>query len=146
MQIKFLDYYFYISTETDKPINNYINDSNNIYEFTKYFVNTGSIHKFLLYDKNKFDGIYNDIIVDDEINTPQNIIKKVFEIFVDEGIYAGTLREYVGTNDDFIDIKTGVTKKQIISKNYTIKEYQNLLRNIEKNNIKYYNYDKKNIY
>lgn len=140
---KFLDYYFYISTESDNPIKNFISESNIIYNYLKYFVSVGSIHKFILYTPNKFDGIYNDIIVDNEINTPQSLIKKVFEIFVDTGIYAGTLREYIGNNEKSIDIKSGLTKEQILSKTYTIEEYQNLLRDIEKHNTKYYNNDKK---
>ncbi len=140
---KFLDYYFYISTETDLPIKNYITESNIIYNFINYFVSSGSIHKFILFTPGKFDGIYNDIIVDNEINTHQSLIKKVFEIFVDTGIYAGTLREYIGNNENSIDIKSGLTKEEIMSKDYSIEEYQNLLRNIEKHNTKYYNYEKK---
>jgi hypothetical protein len=140
---KFLDYYYYIATETDLPINNHITESNTIYNFRKYFVKVGSIHKFILYSPEKFDGIYNNIIVDNEINTSEKLIKKVFEIFVDNGIYAGTLREYIGNNENSIDIKSGLTKEEILSKDYSIEEYQNLLRNIEKRNTKYYNQDKK---
>ena len=140
---KFLDYYFYIATETDYPINNHITESNIIYNFKKYFVSVGSIHKFILYCPERFDGIYNNIIIDNEINTSEKLIKKVFEIFVDTGIYAGTLREYIGNNENSIDIKSGLTKEEILSKEYTIEEYQNLLRNIEKHNTKYYNDDKK---
>ena len=140
---KFLDYYFYIATETDLPINNYITESNIIYNFRKYFVKVGSIHRFILYSPERFDGIYNNIIVDNEINTSEKLIKKVFEIFVDNGIYEGTLREYIGNNENAIDIKSGLTKEEILSKDYSIEEYQNLLRNIEKHNTKYYNDDKK---
>jgi hypothetical protein len=140
---KFLDYYFYISTESNNPIKNFITESNIIYNYLKYFMSVGSIHKFILYTPTKFDGIYNDIIVDNEINTPQSLIKKVFEIYVDSGIYAGTLREYIGNNEKSIDIKSGLTKEEILSKTYNIEEYQNLLRNIEKHNTKYYNNNKK---
>jgi hypothetical protein len=140
---KFLDYYFYIATETDLPINNHITESNIIYNFKKYFVSVGSIHRFILYSPERFDGICNNIIVDNEINTSEKLIKKVFEIFVDTGIYAGTLREYIGNNENSIDIKSGLTKEEILSKGYSIEEYQKLLRNIEKHNTKYYNPDKK---
>ena len=50
----------------------------------------------------------------------------------------GTLREYVGELDNLIDIKTGLSKKSILSKNYTKKEYIELLKNIEKHHIKLY--------
>lgn len=135
---KYIDYYYYIAIEAKEPINDYIQEANSIYKFNKYFMNFGSIHKYLLYDKNYFNGIYNPIIVDNEKNTSENIIKKVFELFVDDGIYKGTMREYVGNDENKIDIKSGITKKAIISKTYTIEEYQTLLQDIEKLNTKYY--------
>ena len=137
--IQFLNYYFYIETESSYPVKKNIDQSVFIYPYTKYFINFGAIHKFFQYDKYKFDGIYNEIIVDNEVDTPESIIKAVFEVFVSEGFYAGTMREYVGK----IDIKSGLTREEILSKNYTIKEYQELLRNIEKHNIKYYKVDNK---
>ena len=136
---QFLNYYFYIETESSYPVKQNIDQSILIYPYTKYFINFGAIHKFFQYDKYKFDGIYNEIIVDNEVNTPESIIKAVFEVFVDKGFYAGTMREYIGK----IDIKSGLTREEIVSKNYTIEEYQELLRNIEKHNIKYYKEDTK---
>jgi hypothetical protein len=131
---QYINYYYYIELKSSELIKFNIDESRLIFNYMKYFINKGSIHRFILYDKNKFDGIYNTFIIDNEINTSRDIINKVFEIFVDTGIYAGTLREYI----EDIDIKTGLNKNKIISKDYTIKEYQNLLRNIEKHNIKYY--------
>ena len=55
-------------------------------------------------------------------------------MFVDTGIYAGKFREY----NNNTDIRTGLTREEILSKNYSIKEYQLLLRDIEKYNTKYY--------
>ena len=135
---KFLNYYFYIMTQTDEPIKQNIDESIIIYDYLKNFINIGSIHKFILYDKNMYNGIRNNIIIDDEITTSQNVINSVFEIFVDVGIHSGTLREYVSITNDQLDIKSGLTKTQILSKTYTINEYQTLLRNIEKHNVKYY--------
>jgi hypothetical protein len=91
-----------------------------------------------MYDKYKSDAINNNIIVDDEVHTSENLIKAVFEIFVESGPYSGTLREYSGSSDNLIDIKSGLYKKEILSKKYSIEEYQKLLKNIEKHNIKYY--------
>jgi hypothetical protein len=70
---KFLNYYFYIATETDLPINNHITESNIIYNFKKYFVSVGSIHRFILYSPERFDGIYNNIIVLSLIYNRQNL-------------------------------------------------------------------------
>lgn len=139
---QFLDYYFFIELQSSYPIKKNIDESNAIFGYTNYFINIGSIHRFLYYDKNKFDGIYNNPIVDDEIHTSQDLIKAVFEYFVDSGSYAGTLREYIGD----IDIKSGLTRNQILSKSYTILEYQALLRNIEKYNIKYYTNYRKEVF
>ena len=136
---QYLNYYFYIETESTYPIKKEIDESNIIYDYTKYFINTGSIHKCLFYDKYKFDGIYNNPIIDDEKNTSQNIINKVFEFFVDKGIYKGTQREYIGN----VDIKSGLTRDEILSNKYSIVEYQQLLKDIENKNIKYYTDNKK---
>ena len=82
-------------------------------------------NEFILYDPNRFSGIENTPIIDDEKNSSEYLIKAVFEIYVDTGIYAGTLREYIGSVDDLVDIKSGKTKKEIMSKTYTISEYKN---------------------
>jgi hypothetical protein len=134
----FLDYYFYIGSESTYPIKKIIDESKFIFNFTKYFISIGSIHRFILKDPNKFDGIYNNPIVDDEIHSSQNLIKDVFKTYVSSGIFAGTLREYSGDNENQIDVKSGLTKKEILSKTYTIEEYQKLLYIIEQKNIKYY--------
>ena len=135
---QFLDYYYYIATESDYPIKKNIDESKFIFNYYKYFINIGSIHKFILYDKNKFSGIYNTAIVDDEVNTSQNLMRSVFDIYVDTGIYKGTQREYIGNIDSQIDVKTGISRNKILSKEYTIEEYRLLLRSIESYNTKYF--------
>ena len=135
---KFLNYYFYIITESTEPVQQNIKESVLIYDYLKYFVNIGSIHKSILYDETAYAGIHNNVIVDDEKNTSQSVIKSVFEVFVDSGIHSGTLREYVSIINDQLDVKSGLTKTQILSKTYTNEEYKVLLHNIEKHNIKYY--------
>lgn len=135
----FIDYYFYIETDSEYPIKKDIDQSNTIFKYYDYFINEGSIHNFLLYDKNMTNGIHNSFIVDNEKNSSEKLIKAVFEVYVDTGIYAGTLREYTGSIINPIDIKTGLTKNEILSKTYTIESYQTLLKNIEKYHIKYNN-------
>ena len=132
----YLDYYFYIENQTN--IKKIIDESVLLYKNIYYFINSGSIHKFILNDPNKFNGIYNNIIIDDEKNTSQNLIKSVFEFFVDSGVHAGTRREYIGDINNPIDFKSGLSKKEILSRTYNITEYQKLLNDIEKHNIKYY--------
>lgn len=134
----FLNYYYYIITESEYPVKSNIDESIQLYNYYKYFINIGTAHTLILYDKNKYSGIENRAIVDDEIHTSMSLIRHVFEIYVDTGIYAGTLREYTGNVNNLLDIKSGLTKNEIISKDYSIEEYQALLRNIEKYNIKYY--------
>jgi len=132
------DYYYSIKLETEEQLSSIIEESNKIFGYLKYFISGGSTHKFEMYDKNRFDGTTNVIIVDDEINTSEKLIKLVFENYVDSGFYVGTLRQYSGYGDNIIDIKTGMTKREILNKQYTIEEYQKLLENIVKHNIKYY--------
>ena len=144
--VQFLDYYYYIATESEYPIKKDIDESKFIFNYYKYFINIGSIHKFILYDKNKFSGIYNNAIADDEINTSQYLMKSVFDIYVDTGIYKGTPREYIGNIDSQIDVKTGISRKEILSKQYTIEEYRLLLRSIESYNTKYFTDNKKTIF
>lgn len=134
----YLGYYYFIENASDKPVRKYIDESFLLYDLLKYYIQSGSIHKFLFYDKFKFDGIYNNAIVDDQINTSESLMKAVFEVFVSEGQYAGTMREYVGGLDSQIDIKSGLTKSEILNKKYTIEEYEKLMKEIEKRNTKIY--------
>jgi peptidyl-tRNA hydrolase len=134
---KFINYYFYIQLESNDILRNIIEESKKLGDYEKYFIENGSIHNFILYDKNKFDGITNPIIAD-TYNPSNNLIKSIFETYVDSGKYEGTLREYVGSIDNLIDIKSGLTKKSILEKNYTKEEYDKLLKNIENHNIRYY--------
>ncbi len=134
----FIDYYYFIEEHSDIKVIKYIEESNRIYDLLKYYLNTGTIHKVLLYDKYFNNGVYNNIIVDNQKDTSQNVIKAMFELYVDKGQFAGTMREYVDIIDGELDIKSGLTKKEILSKDYTIEEYQELLENIQKLNVKYY--------
>jgi hypothetical protein len=143
---KYLNYYYYIETESSYPIKKNIDESISIYSLTNYFINIGSIHKFMLYDPTRFTGIENNPIIDNERNSSEYLIRSVFEIYVDTGIYAGTLREYIGGVDDLVDIKSGKTKKEIMSKIYSISEYDELLKNIEKHNTKFYITDKNTVF
>jgi hypothetical protein len=143
---KYLNYYYYIETESSYPVKKNIDESISIYSLTNYFINVGSIHKFMLYDPTRFTGIENNPIIDNERNSSEYLIRSVFEIYVDTGIYAGTLREYIGGVDDLVDIKSGKTKKEIMSKTYTISEYDELLKNIEKHNTKFYITDKNTVF
>ena len=132
----YTDYYYGIELSSNYPVKNDIDESNKIYDYTNYFIDYGSIHKYLLYDPLHSDAIENMAIVDNEENSSESLIKTVFEIYVDRGIYIGTLREYIGTVDNLIDLRTGMTKKEILENNYTIDDYKKLLREIEKRNTK----------
>ena len=128
----FIDFYEEIKARSEYVIQKDIDETYVLFDMLSYYIHYGSIHKVIMYDKNIFTGINNDAIVDDEKNTSSELIKSVFEIYVNEGYHIGTQREYV--ND--IDIKTGRKKSEILNRKYTMDDYQKLLRNIEKNNIK----------
>jgi len=143
---QFLDYYYYISTESSYPIKKDIDEARFLFNYYNYFIYIGSIHKYILYDKNKFSGIHNVAIVDDENNTSQTLMKSIFDMYVDTGIYKGTMREYIGNINNQIDIKSGLSRNEILSKEYSIDEYKSLLRSIESYNIKYFTNNKKTIF
>ena len=128
----FIGFYEEIKRQTEYIIQNDINESYELYRYLSYYISYGSIHKVMIYDKNIFCGIYNKAIVDDEKNVSEELIKSVFEVYVDEGYHIGTVREYV--ND--IDIKTGKKRSDIINKKYSIEKYNELLKAIEGKNIK----------
>ena len=135
---KYINFYLYFELESSLPLKKIIDESLFIINYTKYFINSGSIHNFILFDKTKQMHIINAAVVDDEITTSQSVMKAVFELYVEKGNDAGTLRTYVGDINNLVDIKSGLTKKEILSKEYKIDEYRELLKNIEKHNIIYF--------
>jgi len=134
---QYIDFYQYFQLENNK-IKEYIDESNEIYSLLKYFYNSGSYHRFYLYSKDKFAGCYNSIIVYDEKYASEKFIKSVFETYVDTGIYKGTLRDFVGQEEKSIDVKTGLTRSEIGSKIYSIKELNDLLDTIENKTVQFY--------
>ncbi len=136
--IQYISFYLYFELESNSNIRDNINEANLLYGYLKYFISIGSIHKCVLYDPTRFCGIHNYAIVDDEKNVSDNLMKALFDIYVDSGIYAGTLRDYIGTVENQIDAKTGRSRNEILSKKYTLDEYKKLLEEIESRNIKLY--------
>jgi hypothetical protein len=134
---QYINFYQYFQLENDK-IKSYIDEANNLYPLLNYFYNSGSYHRFYLYNKDKFAGCYNSIIVYDEKNASQKFLKSVFNTYVDKGFYKGTLRDFVGNNENAIDVKTGMTINEINSKNYSIEELNNLLYAIENKTAQFY--------
>ncbi len=74
------------------------------------------------------------IIVCDPDNVSQKIIQEKFELFVDTGKYVGTMREYIGDGENAKDVKSGKTRREITSKEYSREEFKNLLNEIAKRN------------
>ena len=142
----FINYYYGIEINSNYPVKKDIDESHELYNYMDYFIDIGSFHKYLLYDPLHNDAIQNAAIVDNENTSSDFLIKSVFEIYVDTGPYSGTLREYIGTIDNLIDLRTGISKKDIIKKDYTIEDYNKLLREIEKRNTKIPNFNKVDFY
>ena len=127
----YLHYYYYIQTESDYPILKNMEEANRLYHLWKNsFIETGSIHKLVIFNKDKFNGIDNVFITNDEENTSPSIIQNLFETYAE----TGELREYSGPTQ--IDSKTGQTRADILAKSRTHADVQALLRNIEKRTIR----------
>ena len=134
---QYIDFYQYIRLKNDK-IKNYIDESNELYSLLKYFYNSGSYHRFYLYSKEKFAGCYNSIIVYDGKYASEKFIKSIFETYVDTGMYKGTLRDFVGQEENSVDVKTGLTRSEITLKKHTIPELNDLLDAIENKTVQFY--------
>jgi len=135
---QYIDFYQYFKVQNNNKIQNYIDESNSLYKKLKLFYNSGVFHRLYLYDKNRFVGINNNIIVYDGKNASDAFIKSIFTIYVDSGNYIGTSRDYVGQGDMSIDIKSGLSKKEIENKNYTVDDLNKLLDIIKIKTLKYY--------
>jgi hypothetical protein len=67
----YIGYYYFIENLDNNPVKKYIDESRLLFDLTKYYIEKGSIHRFLFYDKYKFDGIHNYPIVDNQKDTSQ---------------------------------------------------------------------------
>lgn len=135
---QYIDFYQYINLQSNNKIQNYIDESNSLYNKLKLFYTSGVFHRLYLCDENRFTGIHNTIIVYDGKNCSDNFLKSIFVNYVETGIYAGTLRDYVGQGEDSIDIKSGLSKNEIENKNYSIEELNKLLDIIKIKTLRYY--------
>jgi hypothetical protein len=140
---EYISYYVYIQENSDEKIFDLINESNELYEYSKLFLNYGVSSRIYFNDKNKNIGIFNNFDIDNIDLTDDSIIKLMFETYVDEGYYKGTKREYIGSEESLYDLKSGKTKNEIINASYTIEQYKDLLNSIENINKKIYVKDEK---
>ncbi len=101
----------------------------NLYNQLILLVGSVSFLRIIYTEQN--NQIINPIIMPNPDKTTQSIIQDMFENYVDEGEYKGTLREYVGIGMDAKDVKSGKTKRQILEKEYSVSEYKKLLKDIE---------------
>ncbi len=133
----YMDYYYYIqkSSESVPTIEDYMNEAKELSQYLHlYFLESSSMSRCYLRNEDPYPFVFNPIIVGDEDTITQSIIQDKFKIYVDEGKYKGTMREYVGEGNKARDVKTGKTKEQILSKQYTKDEFKNLMNEIQKLN------------
>ncbi len=131
------DYYTFIQInypdrEKSESVYNYINEAKELFNlYNQLILLAGSFSVFRLKNAEYFNRDINPIVVPNPDETTQSIINEMFENYVDEGPYKGTLREYVGIGLDAKDVKSGKTKKEIKDKVYSINDYKKLLKEIE---------------
>jgi hypothetical protein len=56
-------------------------------------------------------------------------------------MYKGTLRDFVGQEENSIDVKTGLTRSEITSKKHTIIELNDLLDSVENKTVQFHKRD-----
>jgi len=107
----------------------YLNDESlSNYQYDKYFVRTGTLS--VMFPKvHKWLSIYQ---VGDILN--EDIYKLLNKYYVNKGNFIGIKRIYVG--DDKYDIVSGLSLHDIEKEDITKNEYENLLDNIFKLNLK----------
>ncbi len=137
----YVDYYTYIQIKypnhEKESIYQYIDESKKLYNiFNHIYLNKGSISFFTLRGEQLTHFLINPIIVLNPETVSQSIIQETFYYYVNTGKYVGTLRDYIGSGLEAKDVKSGLTRKEIESKEYTKEEFQKLLSEIVKKNTK----------
>ncbi len=134
---RYIDYFMYIQIhyqdrEKAESIFQYMDEARELYNiYDKYILQFGSFSIFRLKNAEYFQYNINPILVGNPDTISQEIIQEMFENYVNEGEYKGTIREYIGIGKDAKDVKSGKTKEEILSKTYSREEYKRLLKDIE---------------
>ena len=137
--------YFQIFDENTK-IFDYIDESKKLNNLHKFKLNNYCYHRIKLFNENiktnndNYPSVYNGK------DASENFKKSIFLYYVDEGIYKGTLRDYVeeykgldNKKSKMKDIKTGKYLDEIENNEYSIDELNDLLKSIEQNNLTFFN-------
>ncbi len=140
----YTDYFDYIQKHYngDQSIYELIDESKLLMNFTELFMNNGVYSRMLFQDPERYTFMLNPIICGDMTQLSKDIIQKKFEYYVFGGKFSGLPREYIGNGDDAKDVRSGLTKKEILEKEYTIEEYQLLLMEIQNRNTFIHNLQK----
>lgn len=131
---EYINYYNYIQLHSDVNILDLISETNLLFEYSKLFINYGVFDRVYFMDPTRMINIYYDYNLDNVTDTSEEIIKIMFETYVDEGEFSGTRREYIGTGKNLYDLKSGKSKQEILEKSYSMEQYEKLLKDIENAN------------
>ncbi len=142
---EYLGFIYYVESKSNNvSFGGMIQEVRNLYKLRYLFHERGT------YTRTITDGPISDsyypnnlpVYVNPE-HSNSNMIKEKFLTYVDEGTYIGTLRTYIGEGKERRDTKSGKLYDEIENKNYTVKEYEELLYNIslkKQNNLDLYTY------
>ena len=121
-------YYSYISDKTKKNIEELLDESRENMYYSQLFLNTGYLMKHYLVKNRKFEVKTKNLgVVNKEYH------KNVFLTYVQTGVFKGELHQYDEKN---VCILTGETKDQILRKEYTDSDVNELFQFIIKKKMK----------
>ena len=122
------NYYSFIKAKTDKNIDAMIEELNNIQFYQPFFKNNGQVLKKYLPMNKKFDYSLLNLGVNDD-----DFRKKLFLAYIDTGFFKGQRHEY---NEQGICLLTNENKQDILRKNYTKEDEDNLIKSIVKKSLR----------
>ena len=134
----YIDFYQYFEIfDPTTKIFEYMNESKDLNKIMDTKLKNACYHRFKFYNASKFIGNDNTITVYNGNNSTEKFKKSIFVNYVDEGVYKGTPRDLVQEHSGIKDIKSGKSLDEIENQEYTVDELNDLLKSIEKNNMKF---------
>lgn len=135
---EYINYYNFINEYSNKTVYDLIKESILLEKYKHNFINAG-VYTKITYSVNSSINTYNNIVISTNNEITQSIIKEKFLLYCDTVPNIGSRRKYIlddNNNENSIDILSGKTRKEILSKTYEIGDYKKLLDTIANKNYK----------
>ncbi len=133
---EYMGFIYYVESKSGAiSFSSMIQEIRDLYKMRYLFHNRGTYHRSITtgaVSDSYFT--HNDPVYITSEHTSEEMMIEKFVKYVDEGVYAGTVRTYIGNGKDRRDTKSGKLYDEILSKKYTKEEYLKLLDKIAERN------------